>query len=61
MISNDEIKCAARRFSKRSCKNRITSHRDWVTGFNMGYRAANRFRGIKSRRELYSLLRILYD
>ena len=33
---------------------------DWVAGFNMGYEAANKTRAIKTRQELYGLLRIIY-
>lgn len=61
MLSKDEIKCTARRFAKRSSANHIQNNRDWETGFNMGYRAANITRSIKTRRELYQLLRLVYN
>jgi hypothetical protein len=36
-----------------------TKH-DWEAGFNMGYEVANRMRAIKTRQELYGLLRAIY-
>ncbi len=60
MISKDEIKCAARRFAWRSCNSHMKTKHDWEAGFNMGYEVANRMRAIKTRQELYGLLRAIY-
>jgi len=60
MISKDEIKCAARRFAWRSCVRYVENKRDWEAGFNMGFEAANKTRAIKTRQELYGLLRERY-
>lgn len=61
MISKDEIKCAARRFAWRSCVRYVENKRNWEAGFNMGYDAANKTRAIKTRQELYGLLRIIFQ